>query len=103
MLICLRGRAGLDRRRLVGVCRGRGRLCILRVLGVEGSVCLRRLGVQAIAHVWDGHHRAISRADLRRIRANLRAGDTHRHRASLRVFPNLYVHPERCPLSHHLL
>lgn len=93
MLFFLRDRAGLDMRQLVGVCRGRGRLCILRVLGVEGSVCLHRhLGVQAIA-----------RADLRRIRANLRARDIHRHRASLRVFPSLYVHPERCPLSHPLL
>ncbi|KAF4761470.1 hypothetical protein HAV15_006589 [Penicillium sp. str.  len=91
-------------RRLVGVCRGRGRLCILRVLGVEGSVCLHRhLGVQAIARAWDDHHRAISRADLRRTRTNLRARDIHRHRASLRVFPDLYVHPVRFPLSHPLL
>ena len=93
MLFCLRDRAGPDRRRLVGVCRGRCRLCILRVLGVEGGVCLRRhLGVQAI-----------SRAVLRRIRANLRARDIHRHRASLHVFPDLYVHPVRFHLSRHLL
>lgn len=93
MLFCLHDKAGLDRRRLVGVYRGRSRLCILCVLGAEGSVCLRR------------HHgvQAISRADLRRIRANLHARDIHRHRASLRVFPILYVHPEIFPLSHHLL
>lgn len=126
MLFCLRGRASLDRRRLVGGLDGvgicRGRLCSLRVGGVEDMVCLRHHGVQAIRrvraffhvqgvrrrraipHVWDDHHRAISRADLRCIRANRRAVDIHHHHASLCVFPSLYVHPERCPTgpSQHL-